>query len=335
MKNYRAFRVHTDDNTDTTTVTRSIETLPLSQLPDHDLLVRVHYSSLNYKDALSASGNRSVTRSYPRTPGIDAAGVVEASSDSRFTPGQPVIVTSYDLGMDTDGGFGEYIRVPGNWVVPLPEGLSLYEAMQFGTAGFTAALAVHKLEAHGKSADSGKVVVTGATGGVGSIAIALLSDRGYEVVAATGKSDAHAYLTELGASEIIDRAELQQASSRPLLSGRWMGAVDTVGGVMLDTVIRSTHHEGVVTCCGNAASHELSTNVYPFILRGISLLGIDSGICPMPTRKMIWGKLADPYKTSKIDLITETVDLDALDREIDLILEGGQVGRKVVRVAAE
>jgi len=325
-KSYKALRIFKKNDT----FKRLITDLNTQQLPDHEVLVRVHYSSLNYKDALSASGHPGITNSYPHTPGIDAAGVVEWSDTPQFKKGEEVICTSYDLGMNTDGGFGRYIRVPSDWVLPLPVGLSLKESMQLGTAGLTAGIGVYKLEQSLKNDSKDPILVTGATGGVGSLAISILQKRGFSVTAATGKTNKHDYLKQIGASEVIGRREVTDSSDHMLLSGRWMGAIETVGGPILDTVLRSTRHNGVVTCCGNAASHKLETNVYPFILRGVHLLGIDSGICKMPFRRKIWEKLAGEYKPDTLDTIALSITLEQLPREIDRILEGGQVGRKFV-----
>ncbi|MGM0589192.1 MAG: YhdH/YhfP family quinone oxidoreductase [Bacteroidota bacterium] len=315
---------------------RTVETLDSDFLPDHPVRIRVHYSSLNYKDALSAEAHSGVTRTFPHTPGIDAAGVVERSKDDRFAQGDKVIVTSYDLGMNTPGGFGQYISVPGDWVIPLPEGMDLRTAMCWGTAGLTAGIAVHRLMNNDLQPDGKRALVTGATGGVGSLAIVLLRKAGYEPVAATGKADAHDYLTELGAVKIMDRRELAipEEEKRPLLKSRWDAAVDTVGGDMLDTVIRQVKHNGAVSSCGNVRSNELHTNVLPFILRGVSLLGIDSGICLMDLRTTIWNKLADEWSLDQQlwDQIIREVALDDLNQEIDHILEGGQRGRVIVRV---
>jgi len=313
--------------------TRVIESRSIDDLPDGDLLIRVHYSSLNYKDALSATGNRGVTRSYPHTPGIDAAGLVEESSDSRFAPGDEVIVTGYDLGMNTDGGFGQYIRVPADWAVRRPDGLSLHESMIYGTAGFTAAMSVWRLLEGGVSPgdgeDSGEVLVTGATGGVGSVAVALLALEGFVVVAATGKSDQEAYLKELGATTVVHRCQIND-TPRPLLRERWAGVVDTVGGDLLATALAMTRYGGAVTCCGLVAGPQLNTSVYPFILRGVSLLGIDSVQCPRAFRRELWDKIAGDWKLDNLDAMARTVTLDELNPEIDRILDGKQVGRVVV-----
>lgn len=310
---------------------RRIDKLPFDFLPAHDVLIKVHYSSLNYKDALSAAGNKGVTQQFPHTPGVDAAGVVQESSDKRFKKGDRVIVTSYDLGQNTPGGFGEYIRVPGNWVVPLPEGLSLRESMIYGTAGFTAAYGVYKLQHNDIEPNSAKVLVTGATGGVGSLAVALLAHLGYRVEAVTGKRDKEKFLIGLGAEQIIGREEVYPDSVKPLLSGRWVGAIDTVGGEMLDAVLRQTKHNGTVGCCGNVLGHELKTSIYPFILRGVSLMGIDSGICLMPMRRKIWKLLATDWKLSTLEEIATERALDEMDIEIERILEGKQTGRILLK----
>ena len=316
--------------TDESNTTLSVEERQTSDLPDHDVLIRVHYSSLNYKDALSATGNPGVTKSYPHTPGIDAAGLVEWSDDKRFEIGDEVVVTGYDLGQNTAGGFGEYICVPAGWVVRLPDGLSLRESMILGTAGVTAALGVHKILKQDVDAESGPVVVTGATGGVGSLAVSILSRAGYDVIAVTGKQDQKPFLKELGASEIISRSEVTDVSKAPLLSSRWPAAIDTVGGSMLDAVIRQTGHNGVVACCGNILGGKLETSIYPLILRGVSLMGIDSGNCLMEDRLQIWKNLADEWKPSNLEMLGRECPLDDLPREIEKILRGGQAGRVLV-----
>ncbi|SMO34753.1 YhdH/YhfP family quinone oxidoreductase [Fodinibius sediminis] len=310
---------------------RSVRQWPVDQLPEHAVLVRVHYSSLNYKDALSASGDKGVTRQYPHIPGIDAAGVVQKSRNARFHQGDRVIVTSYDLGQNTPGGFGQFIRVPASWVVPLPEGLTLRESMALGTAGLTAAIGVHHLRQHQVKPDGGDVLVTGATGGVGTMAISILARLGYEVAAATGKTNRASFLKKIGAHSVIQRDEVQDQSGRPLLSSRWAGAIDTVGGRMLDTALRQTQPNGTVSCCGNVAGGELHTSVYPFILRGITLAGIDSGNCPMRLRRQLWEHLATSWKPRHLEEISRECSLDELSTEIDKILEGGQVGRVVVK----
>jgi putative YhdH/YhfP family quinone oxidoreductase len=312
--------------------TRQIEDRTPNDLPDGEVLVRVHYSSLNYKDALSATGHRGVTRQYPHTPGIDAAGVVEESAADEFLTGDEVIVTSYDLGMNTSGGLGQYIRVPADWVVPLPENLSLRESMIYGTAGFTAGLSVRGLQAHGVTPDRGEILVTGATGGVGSLAVGILAQEGYQVVAATGKPDQAPFLVDLGAREVIHRDEVRDTSGRPMLRGRWAGVVDPVGGDYLATALKSTRYGAAVACCGLVASPELPTTVYPFILRAVTLLGIDSEDCPMHIRRKIWQKLAGPWKLPHLEFLASECSLEGLEFEIERILQGKQRGRVIVRL---
>jgi putative YhdH/YhfP family quinone oxidoreductase len=299
-------------------------------LPAGEVLVRVHYSSLNYKDGLSATGHRGVTKHYPHTPGVDAAGVVEESLSEAFQPGDQVIVTSYDLGMNTPGGFGQYIRVPADWVVPLPENLSAKESMAYGSAGLTAGFCIFKLQEHGIFPDQGEILVTGATGGVGSFAVAMLAKIGYHVVAVTGKMEEKQFLIDLGAKEVISRDEATDTSGKPLLKGRWAGVVDAVGGEILATAIRSTKLHGAVTCCGNVAWPDLQINVYPFILRGISLVGIDSQSFPMTFRRQTWEKIASDWKLDNLNRQTSVCSLEELDLEIDRILAGKQKGRVIV-----
>lgn len=314
------------------TFTRAIEARRLEDLPGGDVVVRVYYSSLNYKDALSATGNRGVTKAYPHTPGIDAAGEVVESRDPQFKVGDRVIVTSYDLGMNTPGGFGEYIRVPAGWVVPLPTGLSLAESMGYGTAGFTAALSVDALVSGGVKPDGGEVLVTGASGGVGSVAVAILHKLGYRIAGVSGKTDEADYLRSLGVSTVLSIAEATDASARPMLKTRWAGCIDTVGGAVLSTAIKSTAPTGVVTSCGNAAGAGLDLTVFPFILRGVSLMGIDSQNCPMERRMRVWSKLASAWKIP-MDQVVSEVPLREIDDRIDAMLAGRHKGRSVVSLA--
>jgi len=255
---------------------------------------------------------------------------VEESESNDFQSGDEVIVHAYDLGMNTSGGFGQYIRVPAAWVVKLPGGLSSKESMVYGTAGFTAALSILKLEERGVTPESGEILVTGATGGVGSIAVAILAKAGYQVVAATGKLNEKQFLIDLGVKEVIGRDEARDTTGRLLLKGRWSGVVDTVGGDILATAIKSTKYGGTVTCCGNVASHELNTNVYPFVLRGVSLVGIDSANCPMNVRLQVWEKMSKEWKLEHLDYLTSEIALEELDHNIELILQGKQKGRVVV-----
>ena len=311
---------------------RRIQEKQIEDLPAGEVLVRVLYSSLNYKDALSASGNRGVTRNYPHTPGIDAAGVVEESTDNSFRPGDEVIVSCYDLGMNTPGGFGQYIRVPAKWVMRLPGNLGLRESMIYGTAGFTAANSVFRLVEYGVRPDNGKILVTGATGGVGSISVAILSKIGYQVAAVTGKMDQQQFLLALGATEIVPREKALDSSGRMMLKAKWAGVIDTVGGDILATAIKSTKYGGAVTCCGNVASPDLALNVYPFILRGVSLIGIDSASCTMDFRVPIWEKMAGEWKPPSLESLAIEISLEELDRYIETMLQGKQHGRVVVNL---
>lgn len=311
---------------------REIVNRDVSTLPAGDILINVKYSSLNYKDALSSSGNKGVTKKYPHTPGIDAAGIVVESKNENFCPGDEVLITGYDLGMNTSGGYGQYIQVPAAWVVKLPSHLSLKETMIYGTAGFTAALSIYKLIHSGVKATDGNILVTGATGGVGSIAVRILHKLGYAVIAATGKADAKEMLLNMGAKDIILRNELDDTSGRMLLKGTYAGVVDTVGGNMLATAIKSTSYGGSVTCCGNVAAPELLTSVYPFILRGITLYGVDSVMCPMELRIRIWSLLANEWKLDNLDQNVEEVSLAGLNEKIDLILKGKLHGRTIVNL---
>ncbi|MBK3756890.1 YhdH/YhfP family quinone oxidoreductase [Stutzerimonas frequens] len=301
-------------------------------LPAGEVLIRVRYSSLNFKDALSASGNRGVTRSYPHTPGIDAAGVVASSSVAEFAEGDEVIVTGYDLGMNTAGGFGQYIRVPVAWVIKRPQGLSLRDAMILGTAGLTAALCVDKLEQAGLEPGDAPVLVTGATGGVGSIAVALLASLGYKVAAVTGKADQADFLTRLGATQIVERAALQAGVEKALLKEQWIGAVDTVGGDILFNVVKSLQRGASVACCGLTAGTHFQASVLPFILRGVNLLGVDSVEIPLVVKASMWDKLSLQWKLPNLDELTHEINLEQLPEAIERILAGGQVGRVLVRL---
>lgn len=315
---------------DTAVFQRRIISRSTLDLPDGEVLIKVSYSSLNYKDALSSIGNKGVTRHYPHTPGIDAAGIVTESSSSLFKIDDEVIVTGYDLGMNTAGGFGKYIRVPADWIVPCPDSLTLKESMIYGTAGFTAALSVYKLIKSGVNPEDGEILVTGATGGVGSTAVSILKKLGYEVIAATGKIHEKEFLQSIGAKDIIDRRELNDSSDRPMLKSRWAGVIDTVGGDTLSTALKTTRYSGSVTCCGNVSSHEFTSSIYPFILRGINLLGIDSVQCPMDLRKDIWSNLSTSWKIDSLNSNITEVSLEELNERIDLMLAGKHVGRTII-----
>jgi acrylyl-CoA reductase (NADPH) len=325
MSTFRAFRVEEKDGT----FVRRIQDISFNTLPDHAVTVRVAYSSLNYKDALSATGNRGVTKNYPHTPGIDASGVVTESKDARFKTDDEVIVTSYDLGMNTPGGFAEYIRVPAEWVVPLPKGLSLREAMMLGTAGLTAAMCPEALEKNGLVSP---VLVTGSSGGVGSIAVALLSKLGYDVVASTGSEENHELLKKLGAKHIIHRSELSQATEKPMLKPLYGGAIDTVGGDTLVNVVKSLQPGSSVAACGLVGGATLNLTIYPFILRNVNLLGVDSQNYPMEKREKLWKKLGDDWKVDLEPLTTE-VGLEDLDAAIQKILQGKTKGHVLVNLS--
>ncbi len=311
--------------------TRRVVLRRIDELPAGEVLIRVLWSSLNYKDALSASGNRGVTRHYPHTPGIDAAGVVEASAVPELVPGDEVIVTGYDLGMDTPGGFGQYIRVPAGWVLKRPAGLSLRESMVLGTAGLTAGLCIDKLQRAGLTADTGPVLVTGATGGVGSIAVAMLAQQGYEVVAMTGKTDQADFLRGLGASEVISREELQSGTGKMLLAERWAAAVDTVGGDILFNVVKSLRYDASVACCGLTAGGQFQASVFPFILRNVNLLGVDSVEQPLVAKASMWDRLSLQWKTD-LSRLEREITLDQLPEHVDTILAGGMTGRALVNL---
>lgn len=303
----------------------------ISDLPDGELLVRVEYSSLNYKDALSASGARGVTKNYPHTPGIDAAGVVEKSNEKDFPIGSSVIVTGFDLGMDTSGGFSEYIRIPSQWAIQCPDGLSTKESMMLGTAGLTAGLAVDSIK-NTCDIKHAKVVVSGATGGVGSIGVNLLSHLGAEVTAITGKMDEKRFLKKLGATEIIERNHFIKATKLPLSKGMYNAALDVVGGSMLSSILSSMYQNGIITVCGNVGGPKFETTVFPFILRGNSLVGIDSANSPIDKRKIIWKHFSSDWKLDGLEKYSKIVDLENLIPEIKNILAGKQTGRIILKL---
>ena len=324
---YKAFVVEEADGK----FVQTIQTLSTDNLPAGDVLVRVHYSSINYKDALSATGNKGVTKSYPHTPGIDVAGVVEYSVDDKFRQGDEVIVTGYDLGMNTAGGFGQYIRVPSEWVVNLPKGLTMKEAMIIGTAGFTAGISLTRLSQLVKPSD-GKIIVTGATGGVGSVAISLLSKLGYQVVAVSGKESESEFLHKLGATEIISRNDFQTVDKRPLLSARYAGAIDTVGGPILENILKALMPLGAVTTCGSVSSTQLNMTVFPFILRGITMIGISAQNYPTNLREPLWKKLATDWKPDNLLDLYNEISLEELKGTLENILAGKLKGRTIVNL---
>lgn len=304
----------------------------LDKLIDGEVLIKIHYSSLNYKDALSASGNRGVTRNYPHVPGIDAAGVVELSNAKEFKPGDQVLVTGFDFGMNTSGGYAQYAKVPSKWLVRLPKSLSLRKSMIYGTAGFTAGLSLAALLRNGITPEKGPVAVTGATGGVGSISVAILAKLGYDVIAVSSKHAAKEFLLSIGAKEVIPRTEVEDSSGKILLKPRFAAAIDTVGGQVLSTVIKSLRYEGVVTTCGMVNGADLQTTVFPFILKGIQLIGIDSVELPIEKRLSIWEKLATEWQPDQLEIIASEITLDELPEKIDDILHGQIKGRVVVKM---
>jgi putative YhdH/YhfP family quinone oxidoreductase len=307
-----------------------VEAITQDQLPDGDVLIRVAYSSLNYKDALACQGHPGVVRTFPHVPGIDCAGVVVESASSSFRPGDEVLVTGYELGAGHWGGFASYVRVPAEWIVKLPADLPARDAMIYGTAGFTAAQCVTAIVERGIRPDRGPVVVTGATGGVGSLAVAMLAKLGFEVEAVTGKREQEDFLRQLGAKKILERNDVNDKSDRPLLASRWAAAVDTVGGQPLATILRSVEHRGCVAACGLVAGAELQLTVYPFILRGVTLAGIDSAKCPRPQRLEIWQKLAGPWRVDRLNDLVHEVTLDELPDRVPKILSGQLIGRTIV-----
>jgi len=326
MSTFKAFRVDkTDDG-----FTRSIVERDDAELPPGDVLIDVRYSSLNYKDGLSATGNPGVTRQFPHTPGIDAAGTILESASGDFAVGDEVIVIGFDLGMNTPGGFGQHIRVPAGWVVPRPAELSLRDGMILGTAGFTAALALDKLERSGMTPASGPVLVTGATGGVGSVAVMLLAKLGYDVAAVTGKTEQHDKLRALGATTFLSREEAREGADKPLLAERWGGVIDTVGGEILFNGVKSLKYGCSLAACGLVDSPAVPATVLPFILRHVNLLGVDSVQLPLAQKAAIWDKLAGPWKLDGLDELVEPLTLDGLSDAIDRILAGRMVGRGLV-----
>jgi putative YhdH/YhfP family quinone oxidoreductase len=324
---FPCFVVHKNDAGHVAT---SIEALTPDDLPPDDVLLEIDYSSLNYKDALAAEGHPGIVRRFPHIPGIDCAGTVAESRAAEFKSGDQVFVTGYDLGGAHWGGYSRYMRVPAEWIVPLPAGLSLRETMIYGTAGFTAAQCVAAIVDRGITPDRGEVVVTGATGGVGSLAVAILSKLGYDVAAVTGKTDRHDWLRKLGAKSILKRADVIDDSDQRLLPERWAAALDAVGGKTLVTLLRATKHRGVVATYGLVGGDKFTSSVYPFLLRGVTLAGIDSAKCPRPQRMEMWQKLAGPWRIENLDQFATEITLDDLPGYIRQVLSGDSVGRTLV-----
>lgn len=331
MNPFKAFVIDQDENRK---VVSRMGTLAAEQLDAGEVTIRVHYSSINYKDALAATGAGKIIRRFPCVGGIDLCGEVVDSADARFAPGDKVIATSFDIGVAHHGGYAEYARVPAGWVVPLPAGLDLFEAMALGTAGFTAALGIVRMEDNGLAPANGPVIVTGATGGVGALAIDMLAQLGYHVVALTGKEAEADYLKMLGAAEILLRSTIDFDKVRPLEAARWAGAVDNVGGQILHWVLATMKQAGTVASIGNAASFNIDTTVFPFILRGVSLLGVDSGYMGFPTRQRVWDRLATDLKPRHLAEITRTIAFDDLSAAFDDFIHGRVKGRTVVRIGA-
>lgn len=324
---FRAYRIFEEDGESA----GRFVTLSLDDLDPGEVVIRTHYSGVNYKDALAATGAGKVVRRFPCVGGVDVSGVVESSQDARFKVGDEVLVTGYDMGVAHDGGFAEYVRVPADWVVPLPSGLSLFDVMALGTAGFAAALSIHRLEQNELRPENGKVIVTGATGGVGSLAVRMLSQLGYRVVALTGKTSEHEYLRSLGASEILLRSEIDLTGKRPMEKAMWAGALDAVGGDTLAWLTRTMQQNGAIASFGNAGGVELHTSIFPFILRGVKLLGVDSAATAMPLRKKLWQRMAGDLRIHQLDRIAHRIKFEELPEACATLIRGAAHGRAVVQ----
>ena len=327
MSSFRAFRITNNAGT----IGGSIVDATLDELTPGDVVIKAEYSSVNYKDALAATGTGKILKRFPLIGGIDVAGTVVSSADGRFREGDRVLVTGYEFGVAQDGGYAAYVRVPADWVVAIPDGLSAREAMVLGTAGFTAGLAIVRLERNGLMPGQGPIAITGATGGVGSIAIAALSRLGYDVTAITGKDDAHDYVRSLGARDVISRTTLAMGT-RPLETARWAGAIDAVGGDLLAWLTRTTNYWGSIASTGLTGGIELRTTVMPFILRGVSLIGIDSAMCPMAVRIEVWRRLASDMKPQQLSSVAREITLDGLPEAFDTLIKGAARGRYLVAV---
>lgn len=328
VENFKALVVNQDEN-----FTVKVNDLTLNDLPNGEVLIKVSYSGINYKDSLAAIQDGKIVTSYPFIPGIDLAGIVVSSEDSRFQEGDKVIATSYEIGVSHFGGFSEYARIPSKWIVPCPSGLSLKEAMIIGTAGFTAALSIQRLQENGISPENGKILVTGATGGVGSFAVSILSTLGYQVEASTGKDSEHEYLNNLGATSIVAREEVFDGKIRALGKQKWAAAIDSVGGEPLASLLSQIQYGGAVASSGLTAGTNLPTSVFPFILRGVNLLGIDSVYCPMDVRLNIWDRLATDFKPANLEgFIYEEVTLQQLPNVLPILLKGQARGRFLVKL---
>jgi acrylyl-CoA reductase (NADPH) len=327
MEKFRAVRIFEEDGK----FIKKIVTRDIEELPEGEVLIKVKYSSLNYKDALSCIGNKGITRKFPHTPGIDAAGIVVESKSPEFKDGDEVLAIGYDLGMNTDGGFGEYIRIPVDWVVKRPEKLTLKEAMIYGTAGYTAGQSVYELVSSGVKPEDGEILVSGATGGVGGHSVRFLSKLGYDVVAVVNSEIEEKAAITMGAKRVISREEAVENTEKALLGQKWGGAIDTVGGATLSTMLRSTKFGGTVTTCGNITGAEMTgITVFPFILRAVKLIGIASAYSSKERRRIVWGKLADEWKSQNLEIGIKEVDLNGILQEVDNMLDGKIVGRVIL-----
>jgi acrylyl-CoA reductase (NADPH) len=332
MSELNTFKALLVEETANKQFTLNIVNRSVSDLPENDLLVNVHYSSLNYKDALSASGNKRVSRYFPHTPGIDAAGVVVRDKSGTFSPGDEVVMFGYDLGMNTPGGLGQMISIPANWAVKRPDNLTLKEAMSYGTGGLTAALCVQKLEKMGARPEDGPVAVTGSTGGVGSISIALLKQLGYSVVAFSGKPEQTAHLKSIGADEVLHRDVLNEVAEVPMGKERWAHGIDTLGGDYLSNLLKQIKSGGGVSACGLAAADSFSSSVYPFIIRGVSLLGVDSVNIPLSDKQHIWQRVASDMKLPNLQNLCEEISLEQTPEYLKRFIQAKVVGRYLVNL---